>query len=197
MVRACQMVRVPHGAARYMEAHMKPKSNSVVTVQQDGARLTFDVRGAGVFVFDTAKVHADNMAKAAMHGWKQRLSDAAALSRNADNGQPASPAEKLAAIQSLGNWYMEGGAEWARVGGGGGGLSITIEAIAAIKGVEYDAAEGYVADFAKRKFEGDTKKALAFLREGKRVAEKIAELRAARAPAPKVDADNALDELTK
>jgi len=74
------------------------RSNSVVNVQQDGSILRIEVIGGGVVEFDTRKVHEDNVQRAIMHGFKQRLSDAAALSRNPDNGAPATPAEKYAEI---------------------------------------------------------------------------------------------------
>lgn len=172
------------------------KSNSVVTTQlnEDGT-LTFNVLGAGLIVFDPTKADQSNRLHAELHGWKQRISDAAAISRDEETGKPASPQEKLDAMRELVAHYESGLAEWSRVGQGGGGKSLTIEAIASIKGIEYDQAEEYVADFAAKKYAGDTKKALAFLRTGSRVAEKMEEMRKARMPAPKVDADAALDEL--
>ncbi len=173
----------------------KRKSNSVITVAVVDGKLLFDVLGAGQVTFDPAKASAACKAHAELHGWKQRLSDAAALSRDDETGKPASPADKLAAVKELAEYYESGAEEWSRVGAGGGGKSITIEAIAALKGVEYDQAEAIVADFAAKKYEGDTKKALAFLRQGERVAAKIEEIRKSRMPAPKVDADKALDEI--
>jgi hypothetical protein len=175
---------------------MKPKSNSVVTVQQtEAGEILVQVLGAGVVTFDPTKASEKVRAHAAFHGFKQRLSDAAAMSRDPENGAAATPADKMAAIKELADWYMTGTEEWSRVGVGGGGKSITIEAIAAEKGIEYDAAEAMVEEFAKAKYEGDTKKALAFLRLGSKVAARIDEIRKARMPAPKVDADAALEEL--
>lgn len=174
----------------------KRKSNSVVQVQQmESGALAFEVLGAGRVVFNPEKAHSNNRAYAELHGWKQRLSDAAAISRDDVTGKPASPADKLAAIRELAEHYMSGSPEWSRAGGGGGGRSITVEAIARIKGVDYVTAEAHVAKFAAEKHSGDTKAALAFLRDGKRVQEAMAAIRAERQPAPKVDADAALGEL--
>lgn len=181
---------------------MKPKSNSVVTVTQEGDLIHFDVKDAGRVTLDTSKLSDECKAYAMFHGLKQRGSDAAALSRDDVSGKTAPASEKKAAIEKVVNHLMTGTKEWAMTGQGGGGKSITIEAIAAIKGVTYEEAEAFVEKFAKDHltdgkptFGGDTKKALAFLREGKRVAEKIDEIRDTRRPAPKVDADNALAEL--
>lgn len=175
---------------------MKVKSNSVVTVQQmEGGIIAITVLGAGDLTFDPAKADAANKAHAEFHGWKQRLSDAAAISRDPETGKPASPADKLAAIRALVEHYESGSAEWSRIGQGGGGKSLTIEAIAELKGVEYAAAEAMVVNMAAVEYEGDTKKFLAFLRQGAAVSAKMEEMRKARMPAPKVDADAALDEL--
>lgn len=178
---------------------------AIVKVEQtEGGKIAVMVQGAGVVTLDPAKISDANKAYAMFHGLKQRMVDAAALSRDPANGAAASPADKMAAIQAIVEHLESGSAEWSRVGSGGGGKSITIEAIAQIKGVKYDVAEEYVAEFAKtgkdgkgNAFDGDTKKALAFLRDGKRVREAIEAIRASRTTAPKVDADAALDELTK
>lgn len=184
---------------------MKPKSNSVVTVQLlDDGRIQYDVLGAtnGAVIFDPKKASASNRAHAEFHGWKQRGADGAALSRDTDTGQPASPNEKRERIAALMAFYEEGTDDWSRVGVGGGGKSLTVEAIAAEKGIDYDAAETMVEEFAKtgkdgkgNAFNGDTKKALAFLRQGAKVGARMEEIRKARMPAPKVDADAALNEL--
>lgn len=174
----------------------KRKGNSVVTVTYtDDGKMQIDVLGAGSILFDKAKASRECRAHAEDHGWEQRLRDAAAISRDDETGKPATPADKFARVQALADYYMTGATEWARVGHGGGGRSITIEAIARVKGMEYEAVEAEVAEFAKKKYAGDTKKALAFLREGKRVMEAIAAIRAERQTAPKVDADAALDDL--
>lgn len=172
------------------------KAGSVVAVSaMDDGRIKFDLKGAGEIVFDPAKASAANRKHAEFHGWKQRLSDAAALSRDTTNGQAASVADKFAAIKDLAEWYMEGGEEWARTGGGEGGKSITLEAIAKVKAIPYEQAEAEVTAFAAKKYAGDTKKALAFLRQGQRVMEAMDAIRKERTPAAKLDADAALAEL--
>lgn len=175
----------------------KPKSNSILTHVWDmeAGNITFRVKDAGDVVLDMTKVHADNVTRAAYHGFTQRVSDGAAIPRDTKTGLSATPAEKMAAIKAICEHYMSGSADWRLVTAADGGRALTVEAIARVKGVDYDTANGWVEEFAKAKYEGDTKKALAFLRDGARVREAMDAIRAERTPAAKVDADAALEEF--
>lgn len=174
----------------------KRKSNSVVTVQQTETGLTFSVIGAGEFVLDMDKLHPDILKRAAFHGMKQRISDAAAMSRNPDNGQPATPADKYAAMRALAEHYMTGTPEWSRRGeGGGGAKSITIEAIARVQSVDYATAEDAVTRLAVRKFANDRAAALRELSKSPKVQSAIAAIRAERIPKTNINADALLTEL--
>jgi hypothetical protein len=186
-----------------MEAQMqtKPKSNSIIThtvreLDDGNIEITFHVKDAGDVVLNTKHLHDDIMQRAAVHGLIQRISDAAAKSRDEVTGKPASTQEKRDSMADLVAYYHTGTKEWKRAGTGeGGGKSITIEAIARIKSISYEMATDYAERYAKAKFEGNTKKCLAFLRTGKQVMEAIAAIRAERQTAPVVDADAALDEM--
>lgn len=152
-------------------------------------------------VFHMDKAHQDNNTRAALTGYSQtRLVDAAAIPTLDEDGN-AIPREqrvvmKRAAINELIEHYETGTPEWSRKGTGGGGFgSITIEAIARVKGTEYAEAEAMVKKYAEAKFGGDNKKALAFFRDSKTVREAMSAIKAERQSAPKIDADAALDEL--
>lgn len=93
--------------------NQKAKSNSVITTSVEGEVITFTVRGAGELRLDLTKVAASVRARAAIHGFIQRVSDKAAISRNTENGQPATPAEKLEAMRGLVDHFMSGSDEWA------------------------------------------------------------------------------------
>lgn len=182
-------------------ADMKDNQTVRPVIDVAAGTVTFQVRGMTDLVLHMAKVHEANRQRAALVGMAQvRIVDAAAIGMTDDDGNiiPAEARtrmkhERMAALIAH---YESGTDQWSRVREGGfGGLSITIEAIARVKGVEYDAAKAMVAEFAAKKYNGDTKKALAFLREGKQVSEAIMAIRAERAPAPKADADAALGEL--
>ena len=174
----------------------KRKSNSVVTVQRlESGALQFDVLGAGKVVFNPESAHPDNRAFAEIYGWTQRLSDRAAKPRDTETGKPATPAEKYEAIKALAEYYMTGAQGWTLSGAGGGGKSITLEAIARVQGVDYAEAQKQAEALAIKKFDGDVKATLEYLRTGSRIMKAIEAIRAERLPEPKVDADAALDEM--
>lgn len=93
----------------------KAKSNSVITHEQTDSGLIFNVLGVGALTFDPTKAHKHNRVSAEAHGWIQRISDAAAISRNPDTGKPATPQEKFDAMAKLVAHYESGTAEWSRV----------------------------------------------------------------------------------
>jgi hypothetical protein len=94
-----------------MEAQMK--RNSVINVTETEAGLTFTVSGAGDVALEFAKISPTNRVRAETHGWKQRISDAAAMSCDGE-GRTASPMEKLTAMRALVMHYESGAAEWSR-----------------------------------------------------------------------------------
>lgn len=94
------------------------KTNSVIThsVDETGMIITFNVVGAGEVVLDMGKLSLPIMEKAAQHGIIQRISDRAAIPRSKETGLPATPAEKLDAMQTLVEHYMTGTEEWTLTG---------------------------------------------------------------------------------
>lgn len=164
--------------------------------------VAFEVKGHPTLTLDMSKLHPDVIRRAAAVGFAQvRIVDAAAVGMTDEEGNILSEAERIATkherMAALIAHYESGTSEWSRVGTGtGGGKSITLEAIARVQfNGDYEKAKAEVEKFAEAKFEKDTKKALAFLRTGERVQKMIAQIKTERTPAPKVDADNALNEL--
>jgi hypothetical protein len=105
----------------------KPKSNSVVTVSRPEDRpsvIVFHVLGAGDLEFDLTKVSVPNANHAAIHGFIQRVSDAAAKGRDPKTGASASPSVKYGNMKRLVDHYMSGAETWspARAEGAAGGL---------------------------------------------------------------------------
>jgi len=100
-------------------ATLKAKANSVVTHAlakgADGtvSGITFTVLGAGDCTLTLANVSAACKERAQWHGFIQRCADGAAKARNTANGQPASPADKLAGIARIVEHYNSGSAEWS------------------------------------------------------------------------------------
>ena len=177
------------------EAHMQKsvKKNSVLTheVKDDGQVIVIKVKDAGEVVFDRRQASRECDSHAAVHGWIQRLSDAAAL----DKG--STPEQKRAAIQNLADYYLGGATEWKRKAVGGGAAKFdTGLAIQAMCGVltngDLDKAERLVErTMAKR--EVGREEALKIWAETEQVAAEMARIKASRAT--KLSAADMLAEM--
>ena len=99
------------------------KSNSTISITHEGDALTFAVRDAGTLTLNLSRVSAAVRAMATIHGFKQRIADAAAIPRDTATGKPASPADKFAAMRALVEHYESGSEEWSIRKSGGGGQS--------------------------------------------------------------------------
>ena len=173
----------------------KPKSNSIIThsIREDGI-IEFRVIGAGVIEFDPDKMSEAMGQRAALHGVIQRVSDGGAMSRNPDNGRPATPAEKFARMQAIAEHMMSGTDQWKMVVATGGGTDGGLTVMALIRAGfadSVDAANALVDKLALKRGV-DRKAALAEWASTKEVASAIADIRASRA---KGDANALLDEI--
>lgn len=163
--------------------------------------ITFNIADGGdALVLDMEKLHPDIIRRAAMVGMAQvRIVDAAAISATDKEGNIRGRAERIRlkreAMEELIAHYHTGTSEWSRVGTGGGGKSLTIEAIAELRDITYDDAVAMIKRSADAKFAGDTKKCLATLRGSSDVQKKMADIRDRRAGPSKVDADSLLEEM--
>lgn len=92
----------------------KAKSNSVITHAVDGSMIVFNVLGIGRLAFETSRASTENQNQARVHGFIQRISDAAAISRDPETGQPASAQDKFDAMSRLVAHYESGTSEWSR-----------------------------------------------------------------------------------
>ncbi len=123
-------------------AQVKMREGSVLAVVVDEVhnQIVFNVRDTGSVTFDLTKVHPSNVAYAALHGFKQRIGDMAALSRNPDTGKPATPQEKFEAIQRGIEHYESGTADWNLRAAAGertsGELGLLARAVAEVKGMD-------------------------------------------------------------
>lgn len=175
----------------------KPKSNSVIThtLAEDGRTLTFRVLNAGEFTFDVLSAHANMQHRAAVHGFIQRISDAAAKSRNPENGQPATPTEKLQAMQRVAEHYASGVDQWALVrapgNGEAAGPSIVVRAFARLQGLSVADALTRVREVAEKR-RVTTKAYLKTLRGAQAIRDAIAAIEAEEAG---TGGDEALAEL--
>jgi hypothetical protein len=196
----------------------KAKSNSIVTsVIPEGtpmidltvrvpASILFQVLNQGEIGFDLTKVSPENHGRALLHGWNQRIPDAAAIGRTDEDGNHIPEAErtriKAERMNDLCIHYESGTEEWSRrkEGDGTGGRSLTIEGIARAKGIEYEEAIGFVDQHAEM-HKLDRKAALADIRKkSEKVRTAMAAIRLERATKAAervtVSGDDLLDEMT-
>jgi len=177
----------------------KPKSNSIIThtlfKDDRGLVLRMNVLGAGYDDLIVDQLHGDIKAHAMVHGLVQRLSDAAALSRNPETGQPATPADKLAAVKARIAHYNSGTDQWAMKRAAGGARDtggVILQAIMAVRGwTDPATARERIEDLARAKGI-EYRKFLNHLATSERVAAEIARIRAAQTD---LDADELMDEL--
>lgn len=75
--------------------------------------VRFVVDGAGELDLDLRKVHADNTARATLHGFVQKVSDRAAKKCDPKTGKPAPVGEKFQAMRTLVEHLNSGSADWS------------------------------------------------------------------------------------
>jgi len=130
--------------------------NQVVAfTQNDDGTQTFKV-GAQSVTFHPDMVDPTLRTRAELHGWKQRISDKAALSRDPKTGRSATAEEKFAAVAAIIAHYESGTEKWEmeRTGGGGGGrseASYILQALANVQGVDVKTMSERVATNAEKR----------------------------------------------
>ena len=125
---------------------------------------------------------------AVVHGLKQKLIDAAAMSRNPDTGKSATPDDKWNAVKAVYERLLRG--EWnaARGEGGTGAGGLLMRALARLYPVKS-------ADQLRAFLDGKSKAEQAALRANTKIAAIIEEIKAESAKSGDVDTDALLDEL--
>lgn len=166
------------------------------TIDTTTKTLTIDVSGVGQLQLAMSDVSYENQTYAMLHGLKQRIIDAAALSRDTATGASATPEDKFDAMKGLVDHYASGTVEWgmrATAGGGAGVASgIIIRALAAVKGWTVTQARERV-DAKSAEMGLSSREYLAKLAKQPAMITAVAEIRAAESKAP--DADSMLDEI--
>lgn len=129
------------------------------------------------------------LAYAVMHGLKQKLIDAAAISRDPETGKSATPDDKWNAVMSVYDRITQAGL-WnaARGEGTGAGNGLLFRALVRMY-------PGKAADQLRAFLDGKTKAEQAALRANPKVSAVIEEIKAESAKAGNVDTDALLEEL--
>lgn len=92
-------------------------SREVKDLEDGQAEIRFKVEGVGELILATSALSNEVRRQAMIHGLVQRISDAAALSRDAKTGKSASPEEKFKAMKVLVDHYASGTVSWNLAGG--------------------------------------------------------------------------------
>ena len=163
---------------------------TIVTNETDGRPCALHLKFAnGEELAITASQLTNHvMEYAIFHGLKQKLVDAAAISRNPETGRAATVEDKYQAVKTVFDRLLTGQWNAVREGGGGGGgllLQALCRMYAGRKTVEE--LKAFLAD------KSDAEKTA--LRKNPRVAAIIEEIRAEQGKAANIDTDELLGEL--
>lgn len=163
---------------------------TIVTNETDGRPCALHLKFAnGEELAITASQLANNvMEYAIFHGLKQKLVDAAAISRNPETGRAASVEDKFQAVKTVFDRLLAGQWNAVREGGGATGgllLQALVRMYAGRKTPEQ--LREFLAD------KSDAEKTA--LRKNPRVAQIIEEIRAETGKAANIDTDGLLGEL--
>lgn len=129
------------------------------------------------------------VAQALLHGLKQKLVDAAAISRNTETGRSATPQDKFEAVKEVYDRLLAG--EWNKRREGGTSVAggLLVQALVKLY------AGRKTAEQIKEFLEGKTDAEKAALRKAPTVAAIIEELKAAKVKTDGVDTDALLADL--
>lgn len=156
------------------------KKSSIISTTFEGDVITFNVKDAGTIALDLSKVSTENASHAMRHGFIQRISDAAAMSRNPADGSPASPEAKLVAMTRLVEHYESGTPDWSRVREAGPKGGFLFEALC-------EMYPGKTPEDIRAFLDGLSDKEQAALRDDDQVEPIIKRIKAVRATGPTPD----------
>ena len=169
-----------------MENSKKATAAAVsATIENGTLILTFGNNDDLTLTVSPGNLSAGILHAAILHGLKQKLVDAAAISRNLDTGASATIVDKYDAVFEVYQRITSPDGTWNKIRGDGTANSgILIRALMAL----YDKPKAEIEAFLSTKTD-DQRKAL---RDNPKVAAKMAELRAAGSD---IDSDEILNEL--
>lgn len=152
----------------------------------DTLHLTF--ANGQTMSMDSSQLASHVYQYAAMHGLKQKLVDAAAISRNPETGRAASIEDKYEAVRAVFDRLLAGQWNAPREGGGGAG-GLLFRALCRMYAGKKD--EDAIREFLESKTDAEK----TALRKNPKVAAIIEEIRAETGKAANIDTDELLGEL--
>lgn len=166
---------------------MSKKIETAIATTINGNTLTMTFGNGETLTVNAASLNDTIRTAAMMHGLKQKLSDAAAISRNPDTGRSATIDDKFEAVRDVWKRITSADGTWNKnreAGEGGATGALLVRALVALTGK----ARGVIEE----QVEAMSKEQKAALRANPKVAAKIAELKSANAD---IDSDSLLDSL--
>jgi hypothetical protein len=164
------------------------KRNAAITAEIVGEVLHLAFSNGQTLAMDASQLTSDIARAATMHGLKQKLVDAAAISRNPETGRAASINDKFQAVKTVFDRLLAGQWNATREGGsvtGGLLLQALVRMYAGKKTA--DQLRDYLAG------KSDAEKTA--LRKNPKVAAIIDEIRAENGKTASIDTDELLNEL--
>lgn len=161
----------------------------VATVSDTCDTLTLTFAHGEVLTIGAAQLSADIIKAATMHGLKQKLVDAAAISRNTDTGRAASVVDKYEAVKEVYDRLLSG--EWnkKREGGAGASGGLLFKALCRMYAPKKTPED--IRAFLETKTDAEK----AAMRKNSKVAAVIEEIRAESGKDDGVDSDDVLAGL--
>ena len=154
----------------------------------DSAALTLNFANGKEIIISTNSLQNGLLYMAAIHGLKQKLVDAAAISRNPETGRAATVEDKYQAVEAVYNRLLAGQWNATREGGGNAG-GLLLQALCRM----YEGRK--TVEELKAFLVGKSDAEKTALRKNPRVAAIIEEIRAEQGKAANIDTDELLGEL--
>lgn len=164
------------------------KRNATISAAINGTALTLTFANGETLTMHGDALNSDVQQYAMMHGLKQKLVDAAAISRNPETGRAATVEDKFQAVKTVFDRLLSGQWNATREGGGATG-GLLLQALCRMY------AGRKTVDELKAFLEDKTDAEKAALRKNPRVAAIIEEIRAEQGKAADIDTDELLGEL--
>lgn len=166
-----------------MNATNDTKRTPAVTAEINGTRLIFTGDNGRELAVSIEQLDDAIRAQAMMHGLKQKIGDAAAISRNPDTGRSATTDDKFDAMAEVLNRLLAG--QWNKTreaGEGSGAGGLLFKALCRIKADKTPAE-------VRAYLEARTKEEQAALRKVPAIATAIEEIKAAQAKDGGIDGE--------
>jgi hypothetical protein len=165
------------------------KRTPVIACETDAQGLTLSCVNGETLRVTVSDLSAAIIEQAVVHGLKQKLIDAAAISRDPETGKSATPGDKWLAVTAVYDRLLRG--EWnaARGEGGGSGNGLLFRALSRLYPTK-------TANQLREFLDGKSAKEQAALRANPKIAAIIEEIKAEmEKAAPDTDTDSMLAEL--